>query len=416
MESESQSMYEPFYVARQPILSRNLKTYGYELLFRQAENSTFAEINDPDLCTMCVATCGFIKALETTDQSKKIFVNFTEKLIIEGHYKALPASVTVIELLEDIEVSDRLLEELITIKQQGYLLAVDDFEGERNKDDILNLADIIKVDVLNKSHDEIRSIFDLIKNKKVLKLAEKVDNKKDYDFLHELGFDYFQGHFFAHPTHLSGRRIKSSLISNLRVLSEINNPDITTNKLVEIVNSDPSIAYRLLRLLNSAAFGFSMNIDSIRHAIVLLGTVRLIYWLQMVVLSGINNQGKPSELFVLALNRGRTLQELAPYCQCTHSTNDSLFLLGIFSLLHVMLDTPFTEVINFLPLSEKYQAAYIKREGEFGSLINLLESIENNDLDMLIQTAETLSIDTQVIYNAHIFALNWTDNIVNDLI
>lgn len=416
MESRSQSTYDPFYIARQPILNRDSETYGYELLFRQSEKSAFAEIKDPDLCTMTVATSGFIKALETTDQGKRFFVNFTEKLIIEGNYKALPANIAVIELLEDIEVSDRLLEELRNIKQQGYLLAVDDFEGERTKDDILDLADIIKVDVLNKSQDELRSIFDMIKNKKVLKLAEKVDNKEDYDFLYELGFDYFQGYFFAHPTNLSGRKIKSSLISNMRVLSEISNPEISTNELVEIVNSDPGIAYRLLRLLNSAAFGFAMNIESIRHAVVLLGNVRLIYWLQMVVLSEINNQGKPNELFVLALNRGRTLQELAPHCQDKNYTTDALFLLGIFSLLNVMLSTPFEEIITYLPLSEEYQAAYVYRAGEFGSLINLLESIEKNNLDAITYTADSLSIDTEAIYNARARALEWTDNLVMNLI
>lgn len=417
MTKNNRTLYDTFCVARQPIFDRDLNTYGYELLYRRDKDETYADFDDPCCATMCVATSGFIKSQESVNQSKRLFINFTERLIIDEAPRALPPSVAVIEVLEDVIPSQELIEKIVALKQDGYLIAIDDYEGTGDKEPLLNLADIIKVDVLNKNEEQVKSIFEPIANLNVLKLAEKVDSKEQYEFLNNMGFDFFQGYFFALPENMSGRKLSSSELSKFRILSKLNETVLEIDELVSIVNSDIPITYRLLKLMNSAAFGFSMKIESVRHAIVLLGSKRLIYWLRMVVMSDFNESDKPNELFVLALNRAKTLEEIAHEKNFTSEEAETLFLLGMLSLLDVMLDSSFTDILDVLPLSEKFQNAYIHNSGQFADYLNLLRNLEINKSREIQRLAENnLNISTQLVYDAHIRALNWTDAIFTELI
>lgn len=409
-------LYDTFYVARQPILDRDLNTFGYELLYRKGAGHTTAIIEDPEWATVCVATCGFIKSQESLNQSKRIFINFTEQLIIQGAPRAMPPSVTVVEILEDILPSPELLDEIIKLKQDGYLIAIDDFDGCTGKETLLNLADIIKIDVLNKSEQEITEIFQNVAQRNVIKLAEKVDSKELYEFLHDLGFDFYQGFFFAMPEQLSGKKLKGSTIHKLRIMAKLNDPSLDTEKLVALINGDPSITYRLLRFMNSAAFGFSMKIESVRHAIALLGSRRLTYWLRMVVFSDLTDKNTPDELFILALNRAKTLEEMAIDKHCGNYEPDSLFLFGMLSLIDVMLDTDFETVLNVLPLPLEFQRAYLAQEGALKPYLSILRNIERDNLQALETVAGELGIAVPHIYNAHLRAINWTEDIFSELL
>ncbi|MEZ4485910.1 MAG: hypothetical protein R2864_15555, partial [Syntrophotaleaceae bacterium] len=185
-ELKAGKSYEQFYVARQPIFDRAGNTWGYELLFRSGSGAERAEISDQDFATMCVATCGFIESQRHVDQTKKICINFTENLILQGAARGLPPSVAVVEVLETVVPTDRILEELIGLKQQGYLVAIDDYEGAALQSPLLDIADIIKVDLLGKDVAWIADIYASIQDKNALKLAEKVDNRETLAVLKEI--------------------------------------------------------------------------------------------------------------------------------------------------------------------------------------------------------------------------------------
>lgn len=409
-----ESSYEAFCIARQPIIDRNGNTYGYELLFRNGADKTIAIIDDQNAATIAVATCGFLRVQESVDQSKRLFINFTEQLLLNGAPRALPSSVVVIEVLEDIQFSPELFEALIALKQEGYLIAIDDFDLSQEKEDLLQIADIVKVDVLNMSRNELRTLYSRFKNQNIMTLAEKVDNQADYQFLHDLGFDYFQGYFFAHPENLSGRTPKSSQISKLNILSTLNSPTIGTDELVSLVNSDPTITYRLLRLLNSAAFGFSMKIESARHAIVLLGLSRMQYWLRLSVLSDLSGPEQPTELFMLALSRGKILEGLAEEGLCGTWKPETLFLFGILSLLDVMLDTPFDQIVKELPILEEFRLCYTRNEGKLAKYLALVQTIEDGNFTELFQKSKELGIALDAITSATIRSNNWIDQFASE--
>lgn len=416
MKNQHNHYYDTYYVAKQPILDRKNRTYGYELLFRSSAGQSEAAIVNADSATIEVMTSGFVGSQEDQDQSKRIFINFTEKLLLEGAPRALPPSVTVVEILENITYSTEVFEELIKLKQDGYLVAVDDFSIDYQPSKFLDIADIIKVDVLSRSKDEITHLFNLIKNKKALKLAEKVDNQSGYSFMLELGFDLFQGFFFARPENLACKTIKPSQATKIRILAALQSPDLELEEIVKLVTSDPGITYRLLRLLNSAAFGFSMKIESIQHAVALLGATRMRYWLRMIVLSDISSRDKPFELFRLALNRGKILEELADQGMMAQNKPESVFLFGMLSLLDVMLDMPFPLIFKNLPLSDSFQEGYTTSTAALAIYLRLLQAFENNDEEAISSTCQETGIPPRCVTVASAHAHAWTEIITSEII
>jgi len=416
MKNIRNQYHDTYYVAKQPILDRKSRTYGYELLFRSSADASVAAIENADSATIEVMTCGFVGSQDGQDQTKRIFINFTEQLLLEGAPRALPPSVTVIEILEDITYSSAVFEELIKLKQEGYLIAVDDFSTDYQPSRFLDIADIIKVDVLRRNRNEITHLFNLIKNKNALKLAEKVDNQRGYAFMLELGFDLFQGFFFARPENLVCKTIKSSQATKIRILAALQSADLELEDIVKLVTSDPSITYRLLRLLNSAAFGFSMKIESIQHAVALLGATRMRYWLHMIVLSDIASRDKPIELFRLALNRGKILEELASKGMMAENKPETAFLFGMLSLLDVMLDMPFPIIFKDLPLTDSFKEGYTSSTAALALYLRLLQAFENNDKDAISKTCLEADIPPRLVTEASARAHAWTEMISTEIV
>lgn len=405
-----------FYVARQPIFDQHGKTFGYELLFRGSSENNAAEIDDHDYATMSVATSGFVKSQDISNSTKRIFINFTRPLISSGSPRALPPLITVIELQNDVTETIQLIEKVKKLQQEGYRVALDNFTTSNKYAGFVDLADIVKVDVLGKDEDEIREILAGLPNRKVLKLAYRVDSKQVHESMKKLGFDLFQGYFFARPENLTGRSIKSFQVTKLKILAAIDEPDIETNTLVDLIASDPAITYRLLRLLNSVAFGFVTKIESVRHSITLLGLDRIKQWLRMAILSDLMSTDKPQELFVLSLNRAKLLEELVSVGEITRYKAESLFLFGMLSLLDVMLDIEFKEVLKKLPLSENFQQGYLNPDSEMGRYLELMKGLELADIKILLDLCKELGIRPQNFADAAVRANKWTDSIVSEML
>ncbi len=404
-----------FFFARQPIFDNTGKVWGYELLFRSGPGRHQAEISDEDLATICVATCGFVKAQEDTDLNKKICINFTENLILQGGPRGLPPTVTVIELLENIKPGPQVLDAIIKLKQDGYLFAIDDYVGNPNLLPFVELADIVKVDILGMSLEEIDKVYATIKDFKGLKIAEKVDNQEVLTHLKALGFDLYQGYYFAKPENLSDRKLKSTNLSKLRIINQIEDPAISTGKIVDIINADPSITYRLLRLLNTAAFGFSIKITSVRHAVTLLGNKRLKHWLRMVVLSDLILSEKTPELYVMALARGRFLEELVSGGHLTKANAETLFLFGMLSLIEVMLDAPMQSIMDDLPLPKEIKGGYLDQTSLYAKYLLLVSHLEQSRIEAVAQICRELNLPENKVAEAFLHAIAWATQMSNQL-
>ena len=253
-------MLNNFFVARQPIFDHSGKLWAFELLFRSGLSDNTAVIDDPDAATVLVASGGFLRATSGMPENVKMFINFTEELIFKRFPLALPPQNTVIEILENIPVTPELVERLKELKAEGYIIALDDFVGDAAYKDIFPYIDIIKLDCLGRSIDDVIAIKNQFSSTKCRFLAEKVDSEAAFVAFREQGISFFQGYYFAKPQILRGKGLTSSTAVRLKLAAEVEKETPDTEAILSAVQADVSLSYRLLQYINSSAFSFREKI------------------------------------------------------------------------------------------------------------------------------------------------------------
>lgn len=406
-------MPQTFFIARQPIFDDTEKLWGFELLFRNSLSNNYAEIDDPEAASVAVASCGFLQATMGGGSSLKIFINFTESLIFDRFPLALPAATTVVEILEDVPVTDALLERLKELKEKGYLLALDDFVGEEKYRPLFPVIDIIKLDCYGKSIEEVVEIKKRFSDVSCIFLAEKVESEAMFTELRRNGIMLFQGYYFAKPQILSGMKLSSAVTSRLNLAAEIEKEDLDIDAILKIIQVDASLAYRLLRYINSSIFSFREKIVSVRQAAILLGFEQLRHWLRLVLYSDLLDGDSNPELLRLALQRANFLDRLGSVIAARGKQHESLFLVGMFSLLDVMLKTSMNIIVKGLPLSKNLKAAILKEEGEYANYLHLSEAVENLDFENAEKYSDKLKISSNTVLESFQIASEMSDSLMS---
>lgn len=378
----SKETYETFYVARQPILTLDKEVYGYELLFRQNQEARTAEIVDPQHATMSVASGGFLRSSEDLIAGQRLLINFTANLILDGTPYGLPPDRVVVEILESVDVTPELVQAVAKLKDEGYSFAIDDYTGDPSFDELLPLATIIKVDLMGVDEKMLPGVVQKARHPGVTLLAEKVEDAKTFMRCKSLGFELFQGYFFSKPVNLEGRRPPAASAGKLRILQQLNE-ELSLEQLTELVQSDPSLAYRLLRFLNSSAFSFLHEITSISHAVRLIGIGQVKHWLRLVVVAELKAKDASPELLMMSMTRAKYLELLAD-----EKDKDSYFLLGLISLMDVVMQLPMSEVLSRVSLEQRLADALEEKPGrlhEYLESARCLERAEWAAVDAFIQ-------------------------------
>ena len=412
---ETGEMPKEFFVARQPIFDQDEKLWGFELLFRKNLTQNYADINDPEAASVDVASCGFLQATSGVSSSLKIFINFTQRLIFDRFPLALPAATTVVEILEDIPVCNKLIERLIELKDKGYIIALDDFTGSESYRPILPLIDIIKLDCYGKDINEILSIKQRFSDTHCLFLAEKVESEEMFKVLLSHGVTFFQGYYFAKPQILTGKKLSTATTSRINLATEIEKTDFDIEFVIKTIQMDVSLSYRLLRYINSSNFSFRNKITSVGQSITLLGFDKLRHWLRLMLYSDMLSGNSNPELLRMALQRAHFLDQLVISTAPTDKNLKSLFLVGMFSLLDIILNTPMSVILENLPLSNELKSALLKENGPYSNYIHLAESIESLAFDKAQQCADALHIPGDVILESFRRAGEMADSLMTQI-
>ncbi|NOZ05950.1 MAG: HDOD domain-containing protein [Chloroflexi bacterium] len=388
------------FVGRQPIFNRRLNVVGYELLFRKFGASE-ANVVDGDLATSQVILNTFMEiGLDRLVGDGLAFINLTRRFLIEeSRLPAMPGRV-VLEVLEDIEVDEALVKALRRLSRQGYQIALDDVVHPEDVSPLLEIADIVKVDLLAVDRDCLEEYVATLRAYNVRLLAEKVETYEDIELCQDLGFGYFQGFFLSRPKVVSGRRMPASRLTIVRMLAELQNPYIEFGELEEIVRQDVSLSYKLLRLINSAFFSLPTKITTIRQALTLLGIEQVQAWLSLLLLSKVDD--KPSALITTAMTRAKMCELLATASNEPAPETD--FIVGLFSVLDALLDLPMEEIVATLPLSNEVTAALLKSQGHLGAALNCVRAYERGDWDAVSYSLLT----PEDIRDAYLESLDWT--------
>lgn len=404
---------ESLFIARQPIFSTDLSVWGYELLFRSSGTAQTAVITNENQATSQVIADGFTLVRPGLSSSQKLLINFPEQLLLDETALALPPSTCVIEILETVHPTPSIMEALQKLKQAGFTIAMDDYTGEYALEPFLDIADILKMDILALGADpaRVRKALDCLGGRKLKLLAEKVENEEVFRFCSEIGFTLFQGYFFCRPEIIPGKKIPAGAATKLRLLKELSDPNFEAGRIAQIINTDPGLSYRLFRYLNSASFGLRNHVDSVSHAVNMIGQRPLACWLQAVILSDLNPSPRAAEVSFLSLQRARFLELLS---QKLDLTPHVAFTLGLFSLLDSLLRVDMSTILDELQLSQDLICALTNQTPSRMSLgLSLVRAYESGDAKSIAATCKDLGIQQEHVNNACIDSLRWVQNVLD---
>ena len=389
------------YVARQPIFDRGEKVFGYELLFRDGLENAFS--GDTDEASRATLDRSLLMGLDVLCDGRRAFVNCTRDVLLKDYMTLLPSTLAVAEILESVEPDDLVIAACRHLKEAGYLIALDDFVENDPREPLTELADFIKVDLQLTQLDRAAAMIKRYGPWRCRMLAEKVETREEFTVARKAGFMYFQGYFFRRPETVVAREIPANSVNYLRMWQAVSKPELDVREIEKVIKGEASICYRLLRYLNSAAFGFASEIHSVRHALAMLGEREVRRWVRLVATLGAG-QSKPSELVLSALVRARFCELLSP--KIAHGDSD-LFLMGLISLMDVILETPMQQILDNIPLDQETNAVLLGGASRLRPLYQLMLAQESGEWPAAAELASHLHLDENEVAECYWEAMRW---------
>lgn len=386
-------------MARQPIFNQQLRVVAYELLYRNQEGTNPLPLITGDQASSRVILHSYTSISEAGNlRVLPAFVNFTQQMLEQSSLPSVSPKEIVIEILEDCLITSELVAGVKQLAAAGYTIALDDFIYHDDAIPLLEIARIVKIDLRALTPDQLEEQVLKLKPFKVRLLAEKIETHEEYQQCKKLGFELFQGYFFSKPQLLKGSNVGSSKAILLQLINALNNPGVEFPEIVELIERDPGLTYKLLRLVNSAAFGLKREVSSIQDTLIYLGLTELKKWLSLITLA--DNPDKPTELTRQVLMLARMSELIA--IQNKLESPGQAFMAGLLMHLDGILDTPKQEILAQIVVSEEIREAVLNAEGPLGTLLAQAGAFVRGDLE----TSDTQLL--QRLHQCYLESLEWT--------
>ena len=392
------------FVGRQPIYTRDLEVYAYELM----SHHTGDESIEADKATSQVIINAFMEIGIDKLVGKNIaFITLTEHFLQSDYELPLPKDRVILKIPAYVNVTDEVIAGVKRLADAGFKLALDNYLQHPSLQPLSSMASVIDINIENLPEAEIRAHLNILKKLHPIILADHVKDHDAYETCRDVGVDYIQGYFLNRPRIVRGESLDSNQMSIINLLSTLHNPETDTDTVVDIISKDVALSYKIIQLMNSAFFSRSTKIDSIQHATVMLGRKQLCTWASMMALSGMDN--KPREQIRISMIRARSCELLAEKAGLKPA--DSFFTVGMFSSLDLLMDRSLEELIAPLPLADNVIAALLNREGDLGEAINCTLAQEEGDW-MNIRFAD---LSPEDLSDINIEAINWAEDVLNNI-
>ena len=359
-------------VGRQPILDRRLNLYGYELLYRSSIDD-LASIGGSTATARTILDSFLEFGLQRLAGPHRVFINMTQCFFSEMQPLPIDRDRLVIEVLEEIELTQEVIAGVRKLHQAGYTIALDDYRFESRWEPLLPYCTIVKVDILDLEIESYLEQIEYLKSLGLILLAEKVETAAEYELTMRLGFDLFQGYFFSKPQTITTRRSQRNKNLLLKMIARINDPHTNIGEIAALVELDPNISVKILRFINSASNGLPRIVSSMREAVVYIGINRLRAWATLFVMA--NFDLTTPELITTSLLRAELCRSLAEEFAIGHP--ESGYTVGLLSTLDAILNQPMQELLVDLPLPQTMIEALSSHSGPYGSSLQCAIDLEN---------------------------------------
>jgi len=402
-EPEQQTSERDVMVARQPIYNNRMGVYGYELLFRSSSNSTEG-LKPTEATAQVLATTILNFGLDELVLHRKAVINVTRAFLDIMSDIQLPTGQVILDIPDNIVVDDKLVEKLKELGDKGYGISVGGLANLNDLQRLFSCANLFRIDVHQVNIKQLDALVKYLRRYDHLSLqAIKIENMEEYRFYCDRGFDYFQGYFLSKPREYVSRDLPANKLAILQLLAVIHKADTTANELEEHITRDVASSYKLLKLVNAPFFGVAREVDSIKHAIILLGRNEIRKWVSLLALGGLSDQ--PAALMEVAILRAKICELLASRANLPQ---DSYFTVGMFSALDLIMQQTMDSILATLPLSDAVKDAILEHEGPMGGALSCALALENADWSAI----SFENLDQNDMLDAYKEAIQWTDNLI----
>lgn len=372
-----------FYLAKQKILNAKGGTYGYELLFRDTPDGiTLLPSHLKATSQVVMNTLTHLKVDELLGKGGMAFVNVDEQVLTSGIIDILDKSRFILEILETIELSEKVVEKIRHYHAKGFTMALDDFDcsAEMIKKfvPIIKHIQIIKVDIAAAEAENIVTVIHKLRGIGVRFLAEKIDTKVQYDACKEMGFELFQGGYLHMPetVEIEGHKEIVHIII-LQLIRLIKN-DEETSRIEMFIKQRADLSYKLVKFLNNQE-SFRVPVESITQVITLLGRDRLLRWLLVYLYSEVSINPASKTILEFAIRRAERMEEDAQ-----PRDKEKAYLAGMFSMLGAVFDTNIKELMNQVKMDREITRLVVEKQGKFAYSLLQAEKAEKAYLKKLL--------------------------------
>ena len=385
------------FVSRQPVLDIDGRVFGYELLYRDEAGSGHDGTGARGL-TDVVLDLG----LDTLAEGKPAFLNFTRELLLNKAGTLLPPKKAVVQLRRGLKVDDEVVAACQELHKAGHRLACD-FGADPEAERLVPLMAFIRIDVRSMSMEAASALVKRFAAAKIRAIAEKVETAEAYQGAKATGFTLFQGFYFCRPTTQKASALPGRKLAYMHLLTALRQPDVGVRQIEELVKHDVSLSYRVLKCVNSAAYGLRSEVTSIKQALIMIGIEPIRRWVSVWSVAGLNGD-RPSEIVTVSLLRARCCELLGEQLK---SGDHELFLLGLCSLLDAILDRPLVDTIADLPLSPEIRAALLGEKNTCRDVLDTVIAYESGNWDEAIERAKALGLKEEAPAAVYRDALTW---------
>ena len=398
-------------ISRQPILDRNERVYGFQLIPRLAEGDTWPWLSTEKASEGAAESALDFDEIDEIVEGARAFIPCPRQVLVSGLAGKSPPDRLVLEIRSSREHDAEILAACRRLKDAGFHIALADFQPER-EDPLADVVDIIKLDVTASSDRAQWLVIRKYRPRGTIFIAEKVDTRTQFQAALQQGYNYFHGQFYSRPQPYSAGEVTPTKLVYLLVLGAVTRPEISVRQVANAIKHDLALSYKLLRFLNSARFSFHSQVKSIRHAILLLGQNEIRKWIGTVSVAALGEDGPPI-LVKMALIRAAFCESLAPLAGEPRRQADYFFL-GLLSCIDVLMRRPMRVLLAELPIAPDVSAALLGEQGPLQDALRAVVSYEHGHWEECAQTAKKLGLKVEAFRQLYLQAIRWSHELVRE--
>ena len=397
------------FIARLPILDRCREVFAYELFFRDGKNNCYPSVERDVATTKLIAKNYQTLGLDDISCNKKSFINFQPETLMSGLPASLDPENVVVELFAGQKDDSSLLDMCKHVKKMGYKIALEDSSLVPSWNEYLPFIDLLKINTDNKNTDFLEKNVNRFIDDNVQLIAAKVETQDSFSIFRDMGFDYFQGYFFARPESVSNENLPTSKLTLVELMGASSSESFDVESINNVIEHDVGLSYMLLRFINNPAINKRYKITSLRHALNYMGEVEIKKFIALLALANLSDD-KPLELLHLSLVRAKFC-DLVGAEKNIGSNPPVAFLVGLFSMLDALLDQEMKTLVVKLPLVDDVKEALCGGHNDLSVYLMLVKAFESGNWLKVIRISKILEVDQKLLHSLFNEAILWGNGV-----